>query len=323
MTSRLTIALSSLVAVGAAATWHEARDTRKQVLTLATLNERRMATDAAIQRAEERLATLAAEQTRLQANLPHATSNPTRTPRSADATDTQPSARSFKNPFTIIHEDPQLQARWFASRRAAIATTYGPFFHLLGRNTADLSKFTDLAIQREETDLDLSATMWQQQLPKTDSALVAAEARARATYETGVTELLGAGDAQRLREYELTLPVRKIVTALAGVAAMAGEPLAVDQAEQLTQLLAASSGRYLRTGATDVQTIDWSAIDERARGILTPAQLALFQTVEPEDGFNLYTFRFGSRVARLTNQAKRAAAGLPEVSIPQDKVPAK
>lgn len=226
---------------------------------------------------------------------------------------------TYKNPFAVVHDDPEVQSLWFASRRAALLATYGPLFRALNLSSEKVAQFQEIALRREQQNLDLTSAMWAQGLSNRDPALGRMEEQVKADYDSAMAELLGGDGAKQMQAYELALPVRKISTALAGLAAMSGAPLTYEQGEELTRVLTDACWRYTRTGATDPQTVDWPAVDARARTFLSAAQLKLFQTVEPEDGYNLYMFRFGSQVSSRLNRAKRAAAGLPEVSAPVAK----
>jgi len=70
-----------------------------------------------------------------------------------------------------------------------------------------------------------------------------------------------------------------------GAAALGDVPLTPEQAEQLTQIIAGAAGKDPRgNGRIEAITVDWAAVDARAQSVLSPAQLALFQRIEPVGG---------------------------------------
>jgi hypothetical protein len=126
--------------------------------------------------------------------------------------------------------------------------------------------------------------------------------------------LLDAEAFQRWTEFERSAPARDRVDELAGRLAAADVALSPGQAEQLTQAIANGNPRYRQGGIADPAVLDragityepmgarqpqhyhWPAVFKEAKGILSPAQFALFEATVIAD----------ETIAKVFNQAQDA-----------------
>ena len=127
--------------------------------------------------------------------------------------------------------------------------------------------------------------------------------QAEAQYQASQQELLGAQAYAQLRDYDRALPAQSAVSALAGNAVLAGVPLTERQAEQLTEVVASTSGDYQKGGVASAASIDWDAVDAQAPSILSATQLNVLKTMAtPRDG------RFWNQFDSLRTKALQAEA---------------
>jgi len=118
--------------------------------------------------------------------------------------------------------------------------------------------------------------------------------------------VLGAEDYQRVVDFLLTMPVRESVAGLAAVMTAAGVPMTAQQAEQLTQVIMRDGGPAMHDSRLPVSEVNWAQVDRAARAILSEAQLAIFQTAEPNT--SVMNSRFSGRLERLIDRAREAEA---------------
>ena len=112
-----------------------------------------------------------------------------------------------------------------------------------------------------------------------DPAIRALGQKNRDEFEAAQIALLGAAGYQRSTEYGRSMVARSAVDRLAGAATLAGDPLSVSQAEQLTLALAQASPGYRTGGSASLFATEWAAADAEASRILSSPQFALYLTV--------------------------------------------
>ncbi len=291
-------------------TWNAFRSIHAAEASLATVARKRAGLVAEIHHLERRIAATENDQVDLQVTLDHLGM-----PKPISPPKKSPSGSLTQ----FIADDPKLQALYFASRHAALAKSYGPFFRALGLSPTQIDKFDAIIIDREEQSQDLIAAGLSQGLPVGDQAVAALRQKMENDSRTALTDLLGETGYQLLRQYEGTQPVRAVVQQLAGATALEGMPLTPQQAEQLTQVLANASTGYQSSETADflaTASVNWNAADEQAKGILSPAQLNFFKQFEPLGGG---PSRFALQLVNLFDQAKKAGAAA--TSTPPAKPP--
>jgi hypothetical protein len=180
-------------------------------------------------------------------------------------------------------KSPKLQALDLESRKVAIGKSYGPLFQALRLSSDQIAKFEEIMADHEGQLADLDAVAREQGLANTDPAILDLRQKANDDFETAETDVLGASGFQQEREYDRTLPVRTLVSQLAGVVAFT-DPLTAQQADQMTQALASASPPYQSGGAADFTAINWTQADQAVQGVLSRSQFASWQQAEPMGG---------------------------------------
>jgi hypothetical protein len=310
------VVASVIIAVAAGVAWNDARRTGDAESALDAIARERAGTDAEIQRMEGRLVAAEGERKNLQSALDGLQKSVAANVASqATASTTMRSAEAqMQQKIQELRNDPKEQIRRLVARRLALATIYGPLFRSLCLSSAQSEKFLDATLKGEEQQMDLSAVMRSQGLSEDDPMVAKLQRESDAELQAAQRELLGEAGYRQAQDYGRTYVVRELVSGLAGAAAVAGTPITVQQAEQMTQLLANSSGHYRNGGPADVAEIEWDKIDTLARPILSESQLTLFKTVEPPG-----TAYFRKRFDQVFNQATKAeAAG---TAVPAAKTP--
>jgi hypothetical protein len=309
MKSLFLVAASAIIAGCVGVAWNDARLARAAESAFVTVAQNQARTRTEIQRAGERLA--AAEKERA---TPRFVLDSLQKARSPAVTAAEPqktaSATTQLSEYLLNLEDqkdPKVQVVLLASLRARLVTSYALLFRMLGLSPVQIEKFQDIAVQREEQNLDLNAILSAEASANTIlssdtwNAVTKLKAQAETDYQVAQRELLGAAGFQQFQEYERTSAVRNIASGLAGAAVMAGIPFTAQQTERLTQVLANASDSYQSGGLASKETVDWGLVDTQAQQILSESQWILVKTVEPPGGG-----RFGSQYSNAVNQASKA-----------------
>jgi hypothetical protein len=297
--SLVTLGAVVLFAVAGGIALKYAHLTRQAEIALGVLTTEQSRVSAEVRRADDRLA--AAGRAR------------GATPRSSAAVvGARFAAGSGSQPDAAIADkvkDPKVQLIELAAARARGASSYGWFFRKAGLTPAQIEKFQDNLAARDEQDLDLDSLLRTRPAaasagsPEIQATVTQLRSQAEAQYQASQQELLGAQAYAQLRDYDRALPAQSAVSALAGNAVLAGVPLTERQAEQLTEVVASTSGDYQKGGVASAASIDWDAVDAQAPSILSATQLNVLKTMAtPRDG------RFWNQFDSLRTKALQAEA---------------
>jgi hypothetical protein len=191
---------------------------------------------------------------------------------------------------------PQLQVEYLAAKQARLGRTYGPLFKNLHLSSDQITRFEAIAMQREEQELDIAGAVpaamrtaysggqWDTGLeslsvggpagnPDIQAATVL-QKQANEAFQTAATALLGVDGYAQLSDYERAMPVRNVADDLAVSLATSDSPLNLDQANQLTGILADASASYRKGGSANLGQIDWGQILQQAQSVLSAPQLS-------------------------------------------------
>lgn len=175
-------------------------------------------------------------------------------------------------------KDPNVQLLALAHARAELAVGYGPFFRAKNLSAARVEHLRDALTRYKAFNDDISAVAGEKDLRSSDQAIRAQREAATAELRAAVTEVLGPGGYEDLKNYQRALPVRTFVGKIAGAATLAGLPMSVQQVETLTDFIAQTDPEYVAGGRANLQRVDWKQTEAQARAILAPEQMKFFQT---------------------------------------------
>ena len=253
-----------------------ANDARKETARLATL-------DASLAKklsaAQERFKRLDEEFRAAQAALAEAKATQTATTVRAASLARIDKTAAIRREH--MKNDPQYQSAWYGHRRLSIGHTYGAFFqkHKLPPEKADL--LTEALIQREVTLDDIDFATAAQGLSPDDPAALAHKETAENEYKAAVLAALGPELAAQFDKYDRQTNIRQIMLYHAGALSQIGAPMTLDQSERLVDIIASTSPTFMNGGSLNGTEIDWDAVDEQAKNILTPVQYDMFTKSNP------------------------------------------
>lgn len=204
-------------------------------------------------------------------------------------------------------EDPKVQLLFYASERAQLTQTYGPFFRAHGLSPAQIEKLSDLIIRSRQQTFDLSEISRTKGVSFSDPAMVAQRKQGEAEVQAGLTEVLGESGYAELKDYARALDVHTFVGKVAGLAAVEGMPINREQADALVRVLANACPMYSLGGPANLSRIDWKAAEAQAQGILSPEQMKLLRTDKPGIGPSPRRAELGNAVHRAMNEMRAVA----------------
>ena len=223
----------------------------------------------------------------------------------------------------VLEKDPKLQAMHLAAQRLIHRRQYDAFCRALGLTPEQTGKFMDAELAHDERLLDIDSTIHGQQLAEDDPAVVTLRKAADDELRAQQAELLGDAGYHQLEAYERTQPARAQTNVLAGRLALTDTPLTSEQADALTQVIANASNGYRAGGNVDVldefkealanpawrdpvpDNIDWAAVRENARAVLSPPQQAEFDNSITQ----FYVARIFNLAQAYTRRAKSETTG--------------
>jgi hypothetical protein len=291
MNRRLVLTASVIVVgVTSAVAWRSAQSAKADFAERSIIERRIVALEAARQSADARRQEAEAREQELSATLETVrvqlqkaqVSAPRVTAASKEPKPVEPS--KLLSPAEAIVADPRLQALAIAARRASLDRTYGPLFQSLRLSPADAAKFCDIIIRGDSAAQDLMVAVRGQGLTPDDPGIAAFKRKVEDELRTAQKELLGAAGFAQLQEYDRQRDARVMVEKFAGAAALADLPLTAAQAEQATRAISNASEAFQKGGRIDFRRLDWKQAEMAMAEVLSPAQLALFQRIEPLGG---------------------------------------
>lgn len=287
-TRKIFVLLSVIALCAGGFAWREKQALSATRSSFETVNERVAAAQREVVRLRERLASLTEERGRL---LQISGKNPLSTaqlPEPAKPPE-KPTAVTPKDLAAMVQnlrerETSEGQRRQLAWHRARLGESYQSFVQSLGLSPAGVQRFEAALLRQEEEHLDIMAVAREHGLTLMDPTLGGLWNQAETEYQDSQKELLGEDGYRKLQDYERTVSVRDFVRGFIGVTTLAGRPLSSQQAEQLVGIFAATTESYAKGGKVPALFVDWDAGLKRAQEVISPEQLKLIATYEPQGG---------------------------------------
>lgn len=137
-------------------------------------------------------------------------------------------------------DNPQIAQMFNAQQRSQLDSRYAELFKNLKLSPADLQKFKDLLVEKQNSFRDVLAAARAQGLdPRQDrDAYRALVQQANQDIDNSIQSMLGADGFAQYKQYEQTLPQRNLVSQLNQRLSYTDVPLTQNQSDQLVQLLA-------------------------------------------------------------------------------------
>ena len=202
----------------------------------------------------------------------------------------------------VVMTNPEYQELNARHNHSLLRFTYGPLYRKLGLSTQQIANFEAAMDEQEQTCSDALLAARSQQVSYEDPSLAPLKASVFKPADDKLRATLGDAGFEQYTAYRKTMDSRAAVDSLATALYYTETPLTAGQADQLTQLVAANTGKRSvdAVGITTLGEIDWDKVSTQAQGILSSPQLNLLQAVgekqRTED-------KLGALSVKLTNVA--------------------
>ncbi|HEU5078392.1 MAG TPA: hypothetical protein VFT72_04230 [Opitutaceae bacterium] len=190
--------------------------------------------------------------------------------------------------FMALMDDPAFSKLWMAEQRGQLDNRYAALFRNLKLSPAELEKFKNLLVEKQNSFRDVMAAARAQGIDPRDNrdqfrALVA---QTNSEIDNNIESTLGSAAYQQYKQYEQTLPVRNVVDQLDQRLSYSNTPLNDAQADQLVQVLAqampnkngSDSSPFRNNGRVNLTD---QAIAQ-ASSVLTPDQVNTLKQIQSE-----------------------------------------
>jgi len=258
------------VALALALAWVAVRSAGQAEAAVADMAKKQLGLDAAITAVQDRIVALVRSEEALRAALREAQERQT-------AASAARKAAARPNMATLLASNPKVHALYMRSFRANLTTQFQPLYHTLGFSPAQVEKFEDLMMEREEERMDLQAAAQAQGLAPSDPAMAALQQQQDDQLREAEVGLLGDAGYQQLQQFNRVQPLEGAVTQMVATYVAETSPLTALQREQLVDVLAKASSQYQSGGPADVLTIDRPTALAQANQFLAGTQYAALE----------------------------------------------
>jgi hypothetical protein len=147
------------------------------------------------------------------------------------------------NPMAALMENPEYNQLLTVQQKSMLDGRYAALFKNLKLSPAELEKFKDLLVERQNASRDVMSAARAEGLNGRESRdeIRKLVDQAQAEVDATIQATLGAERFAQYKQYEQTFPQRSLVTQLDQRLGYSGAALSPTQTEQLVQILASSS----------------------------------------------------------------------------------
>lgn len=200
---------------------------------------------------------------------------------SESSSETVATVQHFDSPVDFFAAHPDFEHLYLSNVRSETEVRYAAFFRMARLSPDQARQFNDLLTSHAESLADVLAAARSQGLDENDSIVQPLKEQANAELAAGLLTLLGQDGYDQFQNYQKSLNWRSAVNDMAGLLHASGSPLTFDQANALTAIMADRLGQPTSDQKLLVlpSTADFDGALPRARAILQPAQVPVFQTL--------------------------------------------
>lgn len=198
-------------------------------------------------------------------------------PRNSGVTFAAPSAAASRQPSAdggaFLERHPDLRRALIERSNAKLNYRWAALYRGLDLNPAQIARFQ--ALMREGETYRAGPDSKGRPL-----SFYLGTGLSRNYIETQLHGLLGDDGVRQFQEYSATIPARELIVPLASMLHVTATPLTTDQAERLVQIL--TQNRSKPHGAQTAR-FEWNAVVTAAAEVLSPPQLAAFDSMRAHD----------------------------------------
>jgi len=195
-----------------------------------------------------------------------------------------------------MKNDPRFQKDYYQQWQYAWKRPYVVFLAKEHLTPDQIDKFTKALVQREMDKDDLRLTLEAQGLPADAPSGLPIKQQSQEAFQQAIEDIVGPDGYARFEIHDRQSDIRELMGYYAAESDLSGSPMTPDQVEQMVDYIAQNNPDFQKGKAINANQIDWPAVDEQARKIMTPEQYDLFTHTDP-------FFSYASRWMQKVNQA--------------------
>jgi RNA polymerase sigma factor (sigma-70 family) len=176
------------------------------------------------------------------------------------------------NPLRPYLQDPGYRALARTASQARRHLEFQRFYRQRALSPEQIARFEQLMVNQDEAALDGQIA---RDLGRDEQAVYH---ESGPVWNAGMRELLGPDGKAELEVYLRSNALRNFVDGIAAKSYELGEPITMEQSDQLLAHALAHDSTYQSGKGTDPGKVDWNAVWEPAAKFLSPEQLATFET---------------------------------------------
>ena len=178
-----------------------------------------------------------------------------------------------------VSNDPKYQELRNRELQINVAQDYGPFLAKARLTPGQTAKLMQALTQREIDKEDLGWTLRSQGLALDDPSGAVIKQQSDDALRQAVEDALGPDAYAQFDAYDRQKTIWDKMGDFAAKSTRLGSPITSGQVGQVIDYIAQNNPDYQEGKAVNGGQIDWPAVNDYARTILTPDQLDLFTTI--------------------------------------------
>jgi hypothetical protein len=176
------------------------------------------------------------------------------------------------NPLRPYLQDADYRALARTASQARRHLEFQRFYRQRALSPEQIARFEQIMVQQDQANLDGQIA---RDLGRDEQAVYR---ESGPVWNAAMRELLGPDGKEQLEVYLRSNALRNFVDGIAVKSYESGEPITIEQSDQLLAHALAHDATYQSGKGTDPGKVDWNAVWEPAAKFLSPEQLATFET---------------------------------------------
>jgi len=193
-------------------------------------------------------------------------------------------SRSNANFQERMKNDPRFQENYYKKIQWILKKPYSVFLAREHLTPGQTDKFIKALTQREMDKGDLQMALQEQGLSINDPGSLVIIQQLQAAFQQSIENILGSDGYARFETYDRQSSIRQMMGEYAAQSDLIGSPMTSDQVEQMVDYISQNNSDFQNGKDVNPNQIDWPAVDEQARKIMTPEQYDFFTRADVMSG---------------------------------------
>jgi RNA polymerase sigma factor (sigma-70 family) len=210
--------------------------------------------------------------------------------------------------------NPDFQRLMLQLEKAGMPLRYGMLYKSLGLTAQQAGEFDAALLEGKQSVADILAVANEKGVSLQDPAMVALAQEAKSRQDARLRTLLGDAGFQDYQIYERTSAMRDLTGRIAMSLAASETPPNFQQLNRVQQILAENNAGFQKGGAAsgNERDINWDAVIEQARSVLSPSQLGVLQAMREQTRIAAQAEAFMRDLAKTQAAGSGAGEAMPQ-----------